>query len=412
MNPKLITIPLLLLFLIILSIKTVDAARNDVTTKIRSLGIPYKSRYQSNAQIYARNIWDMIIFKEKIFLGAGNSSNYGPASNAGPVPVIMLDPKTEAFETSFSVDDEQIDKFFIHNDDLLIPGHDPREDWRFGNLYLTKNGTSWSKYRTIPEGVHVYSLTDFKGMLFAGLGTRSGGSVVVSEDHGAKWKKTDINSSRIYDLIMVDEKLYAIGTFFTNYLIQGAADNDKILPYPVQEYTEDFSFKPRADLSARSVFFPAGRYVDGQFTFLKISDHIQYRKKCIFIGAVVHNDHQSLPFGVYAAESFEKDNIRIFQLQIPLNSIPWDIFQENGKVFILLDHPDRSPREISVIASSDLQNWTEVLYFQAPTFSRSFVKIDNVFYFSLGSEVKDPFNGKQEELSQHTGQILVLEMDK
>jgi hypothetical protein len=37
---------------------------------------------------YARNVWDMQVYEESIYLGHGNSSNYGPSANAGPVDVI------------------------------------------------------------------------------------------------------------------------------------------------------------------------------------------------------------------------------------------------------------------------------------------------------------------------------------
>lgn len=35
------------------------------------IGNPYKADYPEGEQIYARNIWDMQLYKGKIYLGAG-----------------------------------------------------------------------------------------------------------------------------------------------------------------------------------------------------------------------------------------------------------------------------------------------------------------------------------------------------
>ena len=70
----------------------VAAAKGDVTSKLEDLGSPLSEKYRSGASVYARNIWTLFAYDGKIFLGGGNSSNEGPASNAGPVPVMSFDP--------------------------------------------------------------------------------------------------------------------------------------------------------------------------------------------------------------------------------------------------------------------------------------------------------------------------------
>ena len=77
------------------------------------LGNPYMKQYKNGEGVYARNIWDMQLFEDKIYIGAGNSSNEGPAQNAGRVYVVSLDPKTAKFKYEFKIAEEQIDIFIF-----------------------------------------------------------------------------------------------------------------------------------------------------------------------------------------------------------------------------------------------------------------------------------------------------------
>jgi hypothetical protein len=115
-------------------------AGNDVSQQVKYVGNPYSTDQKYKERIYARNIWDMIAFHDKLYLGAGNSSNTGPSPNAGPVPIISYNPATNSFESVFTTSEEQIDIFYIFDNKLYIPGHDPRESWELGNLYLSDDG--------------------------------------------------------------------------------------------------------------------------------------------------------------------------------------------------------------------------------------------------------------------------------
>lgn len=166
------------ILIFLLSASVIQA--KDMTDLLEKLGNPYQFKYSRGASIYARNIWTMKAYQGKIYLGAGNSANGGPAPNAGPVPIISLDPQTKQFTTEWQVPDEQIDVYRILSDGLLyIPGHDPKEGWELGNFYRKKKDGSWEKVRTMPDGVHNYDVAYFNGKLFT-----CGYGVGISSDWG------------------------------------------------------------------------------------------------------------------------------------------------------------------------------------------------------------------------------------
>ncbi len=116
----------------------------------------------ANAWRYARNIWTMKRVGDRLYLGSGNSSNRGPAINAGSqyggVPVVYYDLRYDVFRTEAILEDEQIDRYVMLNQKLCIPAHDPTEDWSFGNYYCRQWDGRWQKIRNIPDGIHVYDL--------------------------------------------------------------------------------------------------------------------------------------------------------------------------------------------------------------------------------------------------------------
>lgn len=381
-----------------------NAQRLDVTDKVEYIGTPFLNRYPSESKLYARNVWDMIAFNGKLYLGAGNSSNYGPSTGAGPVPIICYDPESNSFETVFTVDEDQVDVFYNFDNKLYIPGHDPRESWEFGNFYSFSPNGGWQKYRNIPNGIHTYSLVSFGNKLFAGLATKNKTSIAISDDGGVTWQPQPLESYRIYDFLVVKNKLYATGTFFPAAFEELIANSNISIDISCYEYTSSAGFSPRSDLRKSDLFF-ANSQLPKENTRFKGIRRVFFKEQTLFIGAEIHNDHQSLPFGVFAASSLEPDNISIEKIPIPASTTPWDILQYGESVYILLEHHDKNPKEISVIQSSDLKTWNELLYFQMTTFARSFALLNNTLYFSAGGEVSDPALWESSEISPDTGKL-------
>ncbi len=175
------------------------------------VGNPYKKYYQDGEASYARNIWDMKLYNGKIYIGAGNSSNKGPAQNAGRVYVLSLDPTTDKFSEDYQVAEEQIDIFKIYGDVLYIPGHDATQKWTLGNIYAKKDN-KWKKYRTLPNALHVYDLAVKDGKVFTAIGLKGKGAVFISDDM-EKWKEIPHGDGRVYSFLEVGNELFAHKNF-------------------------------------------------------------------------------------------------------------------------------------------------------------------------------------------------------
>jgi hypothetical protein len=379
----------------------------DAANRVERLGNPFLSIYKDPQRTYARNIWDMQAFDGALFLGAGNSSNIGPAQNAGPVPIVVYDPKTQSFRQEEKVDEEQIDGFRILNGDLYIPGHDPTQSWDWGNFYRRETGGAWKKYRNLPGVLHAYDLAWHGGKLFSASSTKQGAAVGISEDQGKTWSLLPLGRTRVYAMLKAAGKLYAVKPLLGTSARKkpsGAASPEN---HSVYEFVPPANFAPRQDIG-RGTLFPETDLPPGQA--LKVTRALNLGETAFYIGAYVHNDHQSVPFGVYAAYSLEQGHPNVKRLPLPKDSKPWDLLLNDNYLYILTAKQYGSSFVIRVFRSpaSDLAACSEVFRFTGKTFARSFEMLDGDFYFGLGGEIENPKRWRQEELSPETGQILRL----
>ena len=372
---------------------------------IENLGNPYKQRYSSDSMVYARNIWDMKVFKKLLFLGAGNSSNKGPASNAGRVPLMVFNPKNGRFKKEGVLAEEQIDIFRTIDHKLYVPGHDATEKWTFGNFYKrTPNGT-WKKYRNIPNALHVYDITTYNSKLFVGLGMWNVGAVGVSNDNGARWdiQPSGVAYARVYSFLKVENKLYATKTFTPitkrvkwKYKMQHHY-------FSISEYGEKGTFNPRPDINVK-VIFP-NTFLDKKLS-KKIVRTQSFGDKAIYLGANITNDHQSDIFGVYVVSSLEYAQVDIEKVQISKQVKPFDILIKGSNIYVL--GYNVSQKEVIVLQASTKSptQFKELLHFSSSTFARSFEMMDNAFYFGLGCEVANNAKWRVGELDEKCGDIL------
>ena len=364
----------------------------DITDKIEYIGTPYINQYKSGEDIYSRNVWDMQVYENKIFIGAGNSANEGPSINSGPVKLIAYSPKTNKFKIEGVIDDDQVDIFNILNNKLFIPGHDGKGSWNWGNFYQRTSSGKWKKYRNIPKALHVYDLALKEKKLFAAIGLDEGAAVGITRDMGRYWKIVKLGSSRVYGFMNIDNQLFALKKF-----------KRTSRPYfSVAQYI-DGKFMPRYDISIYKMF-PDTKF---EIKYSRATRVISFDNKVIYVGAYKYNSHQTKPFGLYTGR-LEKNKFIAKKIKLSYKYIPRDIIKRKNKLYVLVSKENKSHTTIKVLefSTKNLTKYKEVISFNYPTFARSFELIENNFYFGMGSDVDEGNNWDMRDIKKQTGDIL------
>lgn len=356
----------------------------DVTEQVTLLGTPLSARYADNTpRVYARNIWDMHAYDNKIYFGGGNSSNSAPAANAGPADLWSYDIISQDFIKEYTVDDEQIHRIREFDNQLYIPGHDARQSWALGNFYRLE-ANQWKKYRTIPNAIHVYDIYKWNNKIFAAIGPQSPSkNIQVSDDNGLTWKNAEYtndknftisNSSRIYSIFPLSEKLQASDSYASTYTGQGNI------------------FHQITDIKEAKALY------DGE-KGSRIERPLVFKGYTVYIVGATHNDHQYLPLAL----RYAKDLQNVERHELPEKTLPRDILVKGNYLIVLLSKQKGDDTYYNtVMVTSDLSaetvQWKELFGFTTETFARSFEYLNGAFYFGLGCETDD--------LKQATGSIL------
>jgi len=414
---------------------------HDLTSQIERLGNPFADSYPDGDAVYARNVWDLQLFAGKIFIGGGNSSNTGPATNAGPVGIKNFDLLSEKFSEEGTVDEEQIDTFRVLDQRLYIPGHDPTQSWKFGNFYRRNNDGTWTKYRTIPGGLHTYDMARSNGVLFAAIGKEGGGAILQSTDEGQSWKVIHEANNRIYTFFEVGNTLFGASKFAaansesrgsisikfaeaTENILNLLNVNDTLIDairnslgnfskrnggeYGLAEIKDHSGAVPRFDIGAAEIF-PETAFIPNKYA--KIIKPLAVEDKVVYIGAYTHNDHQYMPFGLYVTSSLRPHEIKTNRIHLPESALPRDVILAEGYVFVLVSvDKGETGTLIQVLRApqTNLNDLQEMFRFTYASFARSFELADGDFYFGIGSEVNNPKKFRTEEISPSSGDILRL----
>lgn len=350
----------------------------DVSSHTEYIGSPFAAAFPGNSNIYPRNIWDMQLFGGKIYMGAGNSSNFAPNSNAGAGGIRAYTIAGASFAKEFDVNEEQIDVYRVLGGSLAVPGHDSTESWALGNYYRYEN-SAWVKYRNVPHGIHVYDILQYNDTMFAAEGTDAPYSVCISTNYGISWSTATGTEyiSRAYSLFNLDGKVYATSVWVRGY--------DSSVNYGMFEYQGGAAFVKNTGCTFFTMFPNAPATGTPAF---KIVRPTNFKNKLLYIGGVQFNDHQVYPYGAYCAgpSIVSVSSVPIAAISGSTTTLPWDIIARDDAVYVLLGtRLSSSTYRVSVISSSDTVTWSEVLHFSTATFARSFELDNGDFYFGLGA---------------------------
>lgn len=367
----------------------------DITNQLKYIGTPYESQFKSNEDIYSRNVWDMQVYDNRIFIGAGNSANEGPSQNSGPVNLVAYIPKENKFVVEGRIDEDQVDIFKILDDSLLIPGHDAKQSWSWGNFYIRTLNKTWEKYRNIPKALHVYDLFYADKKLFAGIGLYEGAAVGITKNLGKTWDIQKLGRSRVYGFLHIGNELFALKKF-----------KRTSKPYFSVAQYENGNFVPRYDISIYDMF-PDTKF---EITYSRATRIISLGNRALYVGAYKYNSHQTKPFGLYSTELI-KNNLKA--KKIDLNGfIPNDIIKRDNKIFVLASKKNSLNTKNAVFVM-DVANLKpkELFFFTNNTFARSFELFGGKFYFGMGSDVDEGDNWKISDIKKETGNILAYKWE-
>ncbi|HEU4455470.1 MAG TPA: hypothetical protein VFR81_20575 [Longimicrobium sp.] len=315
---------------------------------------------------YARNVWDMQLFRGRIHLGHGDSGE-----NRGPVALWSLDPVTGRLERGFETREEQVDVFRIVDGELYVPGHDPRGRRSHGGFYRLK-GERWIPHRTIPHAVHAFDLASHGSRLFVAIG--SGGrtghpTLLASADRGRTWTPVTDEVQRMYSLFVLRDTLYAAPKLGT----RGPPAGRALLRFDGARFVS-------TGLGG-AVLLPGLADTAG-----RIIRPVEFRGVLVYVVAGGTFDWK--PAVLAVAHNLDAPRTR------PLPSaeaVPYDLLVRGDTLYVLAATPSPSGGYlISVYATDDLERWRELFRFDAPTFARSFEESGGDFFLGLGSTFRTP----------------------
>ena len=312
------------------------------------LGTPYIGTYGKNED--AKNVWDMIVYDGKLFLGSGDYN-----LNSG-CKIACYDLVEQAWKLQ-KIPDEEANEFCIIGGELIAPGVDPKSDWSRGNYYVYQDG-KWNTVRTIPGGIHNFSMVECDGLIFAGLGVLEGETPVACSADGGKtfaqvpfykdgepWCVEYSNGDRAYVLFVLHGRVYALLGLGNRLFCY----EEGRFEY-VTEWDSEITY--RASLGfPRNHFFETVTYQD---TVYFTTGHL-----------------------------FKVTDVQAPTCIDPDEGIVWDLYVEGDVLYALTSRRDDEGDYISAVYSVNDSGCELLFYFRDKLPARSFAVNGSDFYFSL-----------------------------
>lgn len=368
----------------------------DVTQRLENLGSPFTTGKHAKAQPYARNVWEMVTFQNQIYLGHGDSN-----ANQGPIPLWFFNPSTQKFQFNFVAPEEEIRSFQAIGATLYTPGIDARGSWKLGNIYrLKKKG--WQKLRTLPKGVHVWSIQGFERKLWSVIRRPDNqGYLLASSDGGRTWQDIQTLKPNPAHMTQFEGSLY---------IFAGGRpwQVDKTLQ-PIQRQDLDrttlFPNHPQAtQVKKTAVFQSQLAYVS------KGSRYISQTSQAVRV--LNSEDPHIHPPGLFVTNSLAPNNSQVQRIQLNPQEVPWDVISTPQGLFVLTSERQRSAGKLRFInrvrQASHPQHWCEILRFESDTFARSLTQYQDQWYFGLGTDYGAEYGLKSYTPTAHplSGTIL------
>ncbi len=366
----------LLLLSLLLSVFT---ACNYQSYEYRELGIPHSMHYLPGSS--ANCAWDMVYYGDKLYIGGGDYN-----INVGYMPIMTYNEAKRTWETVFTADDEEINRFLVIDGNLMVSGADATEERILGNYYVLE-GESFVKYRNIPGGIHVFDMVKFGGQFFVGIGVDPGGFPVLCSGDGGRTFTPCIFEKNGFPINTQSEKQIRTHDFFVH---------DNALYATLYIY----------NANRNDVTYELYRYEDGRFYFhmtLLGNIHRIDINRMILSGKASYKGHTYLTTGYLYYTDTMDDFLRI-DLPAYQNAVFYDLLIDQDVLYCLAaikndsDTPDYTVK-ILKNETGVPSDFTEVLSFSYDLPPISFAKAGDNYYVGMGEK-----NGTHEK----NGMILKL----
>jgi len=231
----------------LLDVEVIVAALPDIEAltfgKLTKWTTPVQDYIDTNTEVlghgnFMKDLFDLCVFEDRLYFGYGDATlNLGQNT---PIEVrYFADPEVTAYAHDFVTDEEQIDRYRIDGDVLMIPGVDATEDGLMGNAYIHPKGGEWTKSRTLDGGWHVHDIARFGESIFAVGSGGTGDDYTNSTVNAFLWRSDDGGETftvavkiphpsppgdhRLVNLLAVAGKLYAAGYYSANDMTYATA---------------------------------------------------------------------------------------------------------------------------------------------------------------------------------------------
>lgn len=368
----------------------------DVTQQLELLGSPFTTGKHAKSQPYARNVWVMFPFQSQIYLGHGDSNR-----NQGPIPLWFFNPNAQQFQFNFVAPEEEIRSFQSIGTVLYTPGIDARDSWKFGNIYrLEKKG--WQKIRTIPEGVHVWSIQGFERKLWSAIRRPDNrGYLLTSGDGGQTWQDVQTLGSAPAYMTQFESSLYVFSRgrpwqIGKNLQPIQRQDLDRTTLFP--DHPQATQVKKTAAYQSKLVYLSrVSRYVSQTSRTVKVLNS---------------EDPHVQPPGLFVADSLAPNKAKVQRIPLNPQEVPWDVLAISQGLFVLTSERQRVGGKLHFVnrvrQSTSRQQWCEILRFESDTFARSLTWLQGQWYFGLGTDYGAEYGLKSYTPTAHplSGTIL------
>lgn len=407
---------------------------NNQKITAKNLGVPAEDYYYEgfSEKLYARNIWDMKTFDNKVFMSFGNYQD-----NTGDTPIYYYTNDSfkkhnikmfedDNYEVS-GLPTEQISRFFEIDNELYTVSTDPT-NWMVGEFYKLENN-KWKTYRKLDNCIHLYDMIKYNGQIFFGgawYETENGYDVdlgiVQSIDAD---KLTDKKTKpkfvpfykdnfliekgelyRCYDLFTYKNKLYAVSYLNGNTIYDG------LFKYDSEKNRFNY-MKSDEKHGIESVFqnrTRTGVTKDYKLTLDSYKKGIEnvYSEPMLYAKFDLGDKFVAVCNDIFVSDdlySFKKVNLG----EKYKNFVVRDAVEFNKRYYFVASEKKGNTEYNNVLfETADFENFRTVANFKTKAFVRSIEFLENSLYIGCGS-YSPSADDEKEQINKYNGTLYRID---